>query len=233
MTTALDVIKRSLTDIGVLGVGEVATSQQADTGLIYLNDLIQSLDNEGLIFFNSVTDSLTMDGSGSYTLGLLGDSTAERPISVQSIYYALSGYDYSPVSIINREQYESISDKDSTSDVPYAVYVDYSYPLATVYPYPVPSSGSLKISSSKPLDEPATLTTALSFPKGYERMLRLNLAVELMSQYGREDMLIMQNAEKAKRDIMRVNSNNNPILVGLGLPVSNGYRGVNVFTGYW
>lgn len=232
MTTALDIITRSLTDIGVLGVGEVADSAQADTGLIYLNDLIQSLDNEGLIFFNSATDNITTDGSISYTLGLLGDSVAERPITVQSAYFSVGGFDYTPITIINREQYEAVSDKTSTSTIPYAIYIDYTFPLATIYPYPVAASGTLKIGSSKPLSEPATLTTALSFPKGYERMLRLNLDVELMSQYGREDMRIMQMADKAKRDIMRVNSNNNPILVGLGLPVSNGYRGVNVYSGY-
>lgn len=232
MTTAIDLITRSLNDIGVLGAGEEATTDQANTGLVYLNDLIQSLDNEGLIFFNSTTDTLAADGSTSYTLGLLGDSTAARPITVQSVYFSVGGYDYTPVSIISREQYEAISDKDSTSTIPYAIYIDYTYPLATAYPYPVASSGSLKISSTKPLDEPATLTTALAFPKGYERMLRLNLGVEQMPQYGRQDQLIMQMASDAKKAIMRVNSNNNPIVVGLGLPVSNGYRGVNVYSGY-
>jgi hypothetical protein len=230
MTTALNIIERALTDLTVLEGGGSASAQESADGLIYLNDLIQSWSNEGLTIYANTVDTLTLTGAVSYTMGTGGTFSVARPVSVKSAYCTYSGYDY-PVDIISRDQYEAIADKDATSDIPTCVYVNYTYPYATVYVYPVPSSGTLSLSSDKPLTEQATAATVLSMPQGYERALRLNLAVELMPQYGLMNQAIIAMAMKAKADIKRVNAANNQVLTGLGLPTYGGmYRG-NILTG--
>jgi len=123
-----------------------------------------------------------------------------------------------------------MAEKTATSDIPDCIYINYTYPLATVYVYPVPSTGTLKVSSAKPLTSLATSATVLALPPGYERALRLALAIELMPMYGLANQLIMQMAEKAKRDIQKVNSANMPKRAALGLPA--GFRHTsNILTG--
>lgn len=231
MTTALNIIERSLLDLQVLGEGESASAQQASDGLIYLNDLIQSWSLEGLLINSVTTDSLTMTGATSYTYGTGGTFNQGRPITALSAYFTSNSVD-SQVQIITREQYEALPLKTSSGGIPDVVYINYTYPLATVYVYPVASSGTLNVSTQKPLTEQATTATVLSMPTGYERALRLNLAVEIMPQYGLQDQLIMQLAAKAKQDIKRVNAANAPVLTGLGIPA--GYRsyGGNILNGY-
>lgn len=230
MTTALNIIERALLDLRVIEGGGSASAQEASDGLVYLNDLIQSWSNEGLLIYSKTTDSLTMTGAQSYTFGTGGVLNSERPVSVDSAYFTLTGYDY-PVSIITREQYQSIADKTATSTLSDVIFVDYTYPYATVYVYPVPSSGTLKLVSSKKLTELSTTSTVLSMPQGYERALRLALEVELMPQYGKQDALIIASAEKAKRDLKRLNAANSPVVAQLGLPVTT-MRPTNIFAGY-
>ena len=229
MTTALNIIERALLDLTVLGEGDVATSRQASDGLVYLNDLIQAWDNEGLMVNSVTTDSLTMTGATSYTFGTGGTFNAARPVSALSAYFTYDGFDY-PIDITTREQYEAVADKTATSDMPDRIYINYTYPLATVYVYPVPSTGTLKVATLKPITELAASGTVLAMPPGYERALRLSLAVEMMPMYGLQNQLIMTMAEKAKRDIQKVNSANMPKRTGLGLPA--GYRQTgNILTG--
>ena len=229
MTTALNIIERSLLDLQVIEGGGSATAQEAADGLVYLNDLIQSLSNEGLTIYSDTVDAFTLTGATSYTWATGATFNSARPMTVSNAYFTLDGYDY-PVDIINKGQYQAIADKTTTSDIPDCIYINYTYPNATVYVYPVPSSGTLNISSSKPLTEQATAATVLSMPQGYERMLRLNLSVEMMPQYGILNQALIAMAMKAKADIKRVNAANNPVLTGLGLPVGS-RRYTNILTG--
>jgi hypothetical protein len=231
MTTALTIISRALLDLEVLGEGESPTSRQSSDGLAYLNDLIQSLDNEGLTINASTLDSFTLTGATSYTFGTGGVFNSARPVTVESAYMTVDGYDYSPVNILSRDQYDAIADKTSTGSVVDSIFITYEYPLAKVYVYPVASSGTLNVVSKKPLTEPATAATSLSLPVGYERMLRLLLATELMPQYGVQNQMIIQMGLKAKQDIKRVNAANSPVYTGLGLPVGSNYPKGNIYNG--
>jgi hypothetical protein len=223
MTTSLQLITRALVDLQAIEAGVAPTAQEASDGLDYLNDLIQSLDNEDLTIYAATTDALTLTGATSYTFGTSGVLNSARPMSVLSAYFTLNSIDY-PITILSREQYEAIGDKTMAIDIPAAIYVNYTFPLATVYVYPVPSSGTLNITSNKPLTELALLTTVLSVPKGYERMLRLNLASEMMAQYGTLNQKTIVDAQKAKQDIQRTNAANRKVRCGLGLPTRNGFR---------
>lgn len=225
MTTSLNIIERALLDIGVLEGGGSATAQEASDGLVYLNDLIQSLSNEGLMIYQSVTEGFSVTGATSYTMGSGATFSTTRPLSINSAYFRLNGSDY-PVSVVNVDQYNAIVDKSATSDIPDVIYVDYGNPNVTVYFYPVPSSGTIYFTSNKPLTEQATIATVLAMPPGYERMLRLNLAVEMMPMYGVLKQDVMALAAKAKMDIKRLNAVNRRLVVGLGLPIGRNYGNI-------
>lgn len=216
MATALNIIERSFLDLRLIQGGGTVPAQRASDALIYLNDLIQSLDNEGLTIYQNTVDTHTMNGATSYTMGAAATIATTRPIEITSLYYTLSSVD-TPITIITKEQYEAIPVKTTTGN-PDRAYINYGYPNATIYLYPVPASGTLNISSNKPLTELATLSTVLALPPGYERMLRLNLDVELMPVYQKQDNLLIAQAAKSKSDIKRQNAANRKVVVGLGLP---------------
>lgn len=204
MTTALDIISRSLRDIGIIDAIEIPSDEDAQQGLVYLNDLLESWSNEGLMVYTQTKDAFTMNGSTSYTVGATGTLATVRPIFPTSAYYTLSSVDY-PVDIINMEQYDSIPYKVVTGGIPYCIAFNTSVPNSTMYIYPAPTSGTLNLVSQKPLTSAALLTTVLAFPTGYERALRLCLGMELMPSYGVQNKQIMAMADKAKKDIKRIN----------------------------
>lgn len=229
MTTALNIIERSFLDLRLMQGGGTVNAQAASDALIFLNDLIQSLDNEGLTIYQNTVDSYTLTGATSYTMGSGATINTARPVEITSAYFTKNSVD-TALTIISKEQYEAIPVKTTASDIPNVMYVNYGYPYVTLYVYPVPSSGTLNISSNKPLTELATLSTVLSLPPGYERMLRLNLDVELMPQYQKQDNLLIAQAAKAKSDIKRQNAANRKVVVGLGLPAGSPPSG-NILNG--
>lgn len=204
MATALDIITRSLKDLGILDPIETAEAEMANDGLVFLNDLLEAWSNEGLTVYTETQNTLTPTGAASYTVGSGGTFNTSRPNIVDSAFFRLSDIDY-PVDIVNLEQYNSIPDKTTTGDIIRFIAFNTDVPLSTMYVYPKSSTGTLYLNSKKPLTSLALLTTVLAFPNGYERALRLALSVEMMPTYGVQNQQIIMMAEKAKSDIKRVN----------------------------
>ena len=215
MATATQLITRALTSLGVLAAGETASGEEATNGLVSLNDMIQSWSNENLLIFQDTQVTIPINGATSYTVGASGDVNTSRPVEFANAFYRLNSVDY-PVNIITVAQYDGIPNKSSTGTIPDVVYIRDGYPLLTVYPYPVCSSGTLYLETRKPLTEFATLATSASFPVGYERAIRLNLAVELMPEYGVENGTLVALARDAKQAIKRVNTK--PVMMKVDIP---------------
>ena len=209
MATASDLINIALRTSGILASGETADYSMANDALVKLNHLLESLSNESLVIYQNTQDSLTLDGSTSYTFGVSGtpDINSARPIKIHSaIYRDANSLDY-PVDVITQGEYDSIGDKSFASDILTYIYVNATYPNATVYVYPVSTSGTLLINSSKALTSFATLVTSVSLPHGYERMLIYGLASELMIEYGLINPAIEQRYVESKSDLKRTNTN--------------------------
>ena len=70
MTTPLDIITRSLKDIGALAAGEVPTADEAQDGLDMLNDMIDQWSNESMmVFYRTEIIFNTVQNTVQYTLG--------------------------------------------------------------------------------------------------------------------------------------------------------------------
>ena len=221
MTTANDLITRSYRTAGIIGASETPSSGEAADGLVYLNDLLEGLSNEHLMIYQDVEEDITLSNAVSYTWGSGGDIATTRPLKIMSAYYTQSGgsVDYE-VKVLTKDEYDAISFKTTTSDVVDYIYLYTDYPLATLYVYPKVATGTLTITSWKPLTSVASLTTSLSLPPGYERMLRYNLALELLDEYGMEATANLVNkATTSKAGIKRVNRK--PRILSVSLPVSN------------
>lgn len=207
MTTANDIINRALRSLSVIGQGESADASQAADCLVALNDMISSWANESLMLFQVVQDSIALTpGKKDYTIGEGAyDLNTVRPVEVLQAFIRLNNADY-PVKVIDRARYQSIVLKTASSNIPQWLYYDTGYPASTIRLWAVPSqANTLFIDSQKALSGFATLADTVSLPPGYERALRLNLAVELMPEYQVRNDKIDQMAMQAKAGIKRVN----------------------------
>lgn len=208
MTTASDVINSALRSVGQLAEGETPSSETSDDCLALLNEMLDSWSNERLMapYLQEETFSLSASDA-SYTIGSSGDFNTTRPLSVDDgSYTVLSGTSY-PLRGINRAQYDSIPVKATEATFPNVFYYEASYPLATIYFYPVPSATiSFRMVSWKQQTTLSTLATAFSVPPGTIRAIRSNLAIEIASQFGVEaPRSVIKAAMQSKRNLKRVN----------------------------
>lgn len=225
MTTALDIITRSLVTINAIQAGETPSAQEAADGLVSLNDLMESLSNEGLTISEVGLESFSLTGSTSYTIGTGGVFNTARPVKVTNAYYTLGGVDYG-VDILTMIEYQALSLKSTTGSVVEAIAIDYDYPLAKVYVWPVVSSGTLNLNMDKPFTRFTALTDVLSLQPGFERMLRLNLAAELLPEYMSVSSAVGQDvtakAMASKANIKRINSKGR--VLSCDIPAGRGQR---------
>ena len=183
MTTARDLVKKSLQKIGVLVKSEEPSADEADDGLSSLNALISSWSNDSLVLYARVWESFTLSGgTASYTIGSGGAFSTTRPMVIADCYLSVGTIDYS-MSVITDEAYDSISFK-SLQGIPEFLNYDNAYPLGKIRLYPVPSSAySLFLLNEKAITTFTSLDTAMSLPDGWERALVYNLALELAPEY--------------------------------------------------
>ncbi len=131
-----------------------------------------------------------------------------RPLTVQDdSFIRLNGADY-PITILAPAQYRAIVDKSQpTSPLPMFMFYDTTYPLGTLYFWPVPTAGTvLYLYSQQQLAQFPTLTTPLVMPPGYQRALEYSLAEELAPAYGFEPpRTLVRTAASARRNIKRMN----------------------------
>ncbi|UCH49087.1 MAG: hypothetical protein JSU95_04655, partial [Betaproteobacteria bacterium] len=95
-----------------------------------------------------------------------------------------------------------------TSTYPQVMWVNMTFPDIELYVYPVPTRVlEFHIVSVEELTQPATLATSLTFPPGYLRAFRYNLACELAPEFGVEPSPQVQRiAMASKRNLKRINN---------------------------
>jgi hypothetical protein len=211
MATAGDIINGSLRLIGQLAEGEVPSADTAQDALNAMNQMIDSWSTERLAVFATQEQVFIWPTSAaSRTLGPTGDFVGERPIKVDDSTYfkdSTSGLSFG-IKLINQQQYNAIALKTVTSTYPQVMWVNESYPNIEMTIYPVPFKAlEWHIVSVQPLSSAATLVTDLSFPPGYLRAFRYNLACELAPEFGVEPSPQVQRiAMTSKRDLKRINN---------------------------
>jgi hypothetical protein len=211
METAGDIINGSLRLLGVLAEGETPSAETSQDALRAMDQMIDSWNTERLSVFSTQDQVFTWPaGQLSRTLGPSGDFVGNRPVLLDDATYFLdpgTGVSYG-IKFINQQQYDGIAVKTVTSTFPQVIFVNMTYPDVEMFVYPRPTRDlEWHFISVEELTQPATLATTLTFPPGYLRAFRYNLACELAPEFGVEPSPQVQRiAMTSKRNLKRINN---------------------------
>jgi hypothetical protein len=234
METAGDIINGSLRLLGVLAEGETPSAETSQDALLAMNQMIDSWNTERLSVFSTQDQVFTWPaGIISQTLGPSGDFVGNRPILLDTATYFVdpgSGVSYG-IKMINQQQYDGIAVKNVTSTFPQVIFTNMTYPDIEMFIYPRPTRPlTWHFISVEELTQPATLDTVLSFPPGYLRAFRYNLACELAPEFGVEPSPQVQRlAMYSKRNLKRINNPNDIMAMPYSIVATR--QRYNIFAG--
>lgn len=210
-TTAGDQINAALRLIGMLAEGETPSANTSNDALNALNQMIDSWNTERLSVFSTQDQVFSWTpNTRTQTLGPTGSFVGVRPILVDDSTYfrdPSNGISFG-IKLINQQQYNGIAVKTVTSTYPQVMWVNMEYPNITMTVYPVPTKVlEFHIVSVEELNKPATLATDLTFPPGYLRCFKYNLACEIATEFGVEPPAnVARIAMTSKRNLKRINN---------------------------
>ena len=234
METAGDIINGSLRLLGVLAEGEVPSAETSQDALRAMDQMIDSWNTERLSVFSTQDQVFTWPaGVLSRTLGPTGDFVGLRPVLLNDATYfrdPSTGISYG-IKFINQQQYDGIAVKTVTSTFPQVIFTNMTFPDIEMFVYPRPTRAlEWHFISVRELTEPATLATELTFPPGYLRAFRYNLACELAPEFGVEPSPQVQRiAMSSKRNLKRINNPNDIMSMPYSLVATR--QRFNIFAG--
>jgi len=233
-TTAGDQINGALRLLGVLAEGETPSAATSQDALNALNQMIDSWNTERLAVFSTQDQVFSwLPGFISRTLGPTGDFVGNRPVLLDDSTYfkdPATGISYG-IKILNQQQYNGIAVKTVTSTYPQVIWVNMTYPDVEMYVYPVPTKTlEWHFVSVEELTQPALLATALTFPPGYLRAFRYNLACEFAPEFGIEPPpTVSRIAMTSKRNLKRINNPDD--IMSLPYSIVGTRQRYNIFAG--
>jgi hypothetical protein len=183
VTTALDLISRSLRMLGVYAKGESPDASESADALMALNAMMGALSNTPLVYAKTLDTIPLTAGVASITVGPSGTFATARPVQILADSYLASGNVTYPLHLFTQDQYSDILVKD-TRAVPESITPLMTMPDVQLTFWPVPIGGlTLNLWSIKQLQTFPALTTAVSLPPGYEEAVPALLAKRLAPEY--------------------------------------------------
>jgi len=209
MATVQTVINRSLRLLGVLASGESPTTNETADALSALNAMLDGWMNDKLMTYSLVNITVPLvANTASYTIGASGATvTATSPVSIESAYVRHNNIDYA-IELIDDKQYNSIVQKNSTSDIPEYLWFNGTNPNATITVYPVPNEvNNLYLSVWTPYAAFAAATDTFAMPNGYEDAVAYNLAIRLSPEFPSIPLnpAVVEIAKQSLASIKRIN----------------------------
>ena len=193
MTTPLDIIKSSLKDAGVVGIGQAPSAEDYADGFQRLNWMISQWNRKRWLVYHLVTLGFVSTGAQSYTVGPgCQYDIATRPARLESAFMRQltqsqpNQIDY-PLQILeSREDYNNIALKTLTS-FPNYIFYDSDWPVGLIYPWPLPEASIYEvfITVSQVLGQFAAQNQAINLPDEYLAALHYNLAARNCVAYTR------------------------------------------------
>jgi hypothetical protein len=233
-TTARDQINGALRLIGMLAEGESPSAATSQDALTAMNQMIDSWNTERLSVFSTQDQVFTWPPNQNYrTLGPTGNFVGNRPILLEDSTYfkdPTNGISFG-IKLINQQQYNGIAVKTVTSTYPQVMWVNMDYPDIEMYVYPVPTKAlEWHFISVTELTAPADLSTNLTFPPGYLRAFKYNLACEIAAEFGVEpSQQVLRIAMTSKRNLKRINNPDD--IMSLPYSIVGTRQRFNIFAG--
>lgn len=226
MTTVVEMITLALKDIGHLGGAETPSPEDLTDSFTTLKQMIAQWQSDGLMVYAQVDVSFSPTGAQSYTVGAGGNVNTTRPTQIIAAFWRDGSSDYPLGVLTSLEEYQSICQK-SLGSIPEAVYYNPTYPLGTLYIWPVASSGSIHLTTLQQFSAYTSPTNDLNIPPEYEMAARYSLCELLSATF--QLPLRADLAALAKR-YRKVVKRNNVHIPELGMPVAammNRYFNIN------
>ena len=206
--TANRLIQRALHLIGAFGEGQTPTADAMNDGLDTLNDMVDGWAIDGLAIRALRRDEFPMiAGQGTYFLGPGGDFDAPKPAYIDNIGYIVGETEYM-VHPMDAGEWASINNRGLKSRPQRAYHTESPDGLKfEIHYWPVPDIDMLAaIYLPVVVTRFINLTTQYTFPGGFPRALRYNLAVELCPEYELPlDPVVAAKAAEYMADVRRVN----------------------------
>ncbi len=193
VTTARDIGTFALVKAGIVAAGRPASAADINNAITDLQDMLALWTTERWMSWDMLNIGKVSTGAASYTAGPGGDYNVNpRPNRIASAFLRQltqpTGLNTdTPVTVIPaREEYDRIALKGLVSFTRY-VFLDTSYPLAVVRPYPVPTASlySLFLTFKDVMPQITIDTDMSSFPPPYIPAMKFNLARWLRQGYGK------------------------------------------------
>ncbi len=187
MATVNDEINRVMVLIGSLAPGESVSPDEATDVFNTLNEMLDEWNTERLnipsvdiSLFNLAANQQT------YEIGPGGaDFNVARPSLIQTASIVLNSLRH-PLDLITSQQWAALRERALTGILPQKLYYDAEFPIAHLNFWPRPSgTPQVELTTWDILEQFVALTDTFSFPPGYAKAIRYNLAVNIAPEFGR------------------------------------------------
>lgn len=236
--TGLDLFTSALRLIGAAASSEPPEDAEISDCKDAANLMLDSWNTDGLNVFTKRIDSYPLaGGKNSYTLGPGGDWDAPRPQRITKanlIKTDVVPYLRIPVEVLDDLQWGAIKLQGVDSSIVLKIYSDGAYPVSTVWTWPQPTmSYLLELYTWQLLAQFDDLTADLSFPPGYARAIKYNLACEIAPEFGKEPSpRVAQIAIESKAALQSFNADPPPQMpCDGGVLTGRNRSGFNYLTG--
>ena len=132
--TAQTLIKAALRSIGAIATGETPTSAELDEGLEALQFMLRNWSSRNIRLFYTETDTVSLGGSYTYTIGSGGDVDTVRPSAIRGAW-TTDGI----VKIIDEAFYRHLRASDIAGSPVAYLWYNPEYPLGVLNPWPLTS----------------------------------------------------------------------------------------------
>lgn len=178
--TARRLVQDAMIEAQVLALGETVDPDQEAYAFRSLKYMLRNWTQDNIRIPYSTRETITLDGSASYTWGSGGDITTTRPEALLGGYIA----DTLILKIIDEDKYRRLVAQSFSGTTEFLWYHP-SYPLGILYPYPL-GADTIIVDTLKELSDPSAITSSVTFPTGYDDAIKWNLAVRLCPGNGKE-----------------------------------------------
>lgn len=186
--TPRDIIILALKQAGVLGQGQTPSAEDTNDAFKLLNMMMGQWNRKRWLIYRLQDVAFVSTGAASYTVGLGGNFNTARADRIQAAFVRLlngpTPVDAPLAVITSREDYNRIAIKAQTG-FPQAVFYDPTFPLGTLYTWPVALSGIYEIHLTLKIElaQFANLSEDIALPPEYQEALFYNLAGRLRPAY--------------------------------------------------
>lgn len=221
MTTLRKLGTSTLRLLNVVQAGQAPNDDDLRIAVQSLGVLIDSWSNDRLAVHKMLPLYFALvAGQKEYTMGPGGDWNVTRPMRIEQAYlsYGASLVNGTitltrttndiPIDILTAHEYADVAMKNMPLSIQTAMYDNGDYPLRKLSFYPVPSTNAVvTLWMWQPLINIDDLDGEITFPPGYERALKFNLAVELAAEFGKSlTQEIVDSAQDSWSKLRRLNS---------------------------